>query len=137
MARTLGPGSLKIGETGTAREWGGNLTKTALTPTTNSEDDIPLLDGSTETGEDTYEYTLDGTLLDDYDYDSLANFALANKGTELPFVWTPNAYDGGTSYVGTVRISPIAIGGDVKKKNTNDFSFKVIGEPTAEEYEAA
>jgi hypothetical protein len=132
MARTLGPGSLKIGATATAREWAGDLTKTALTPNTSSEDPMPMLDGSNLSGEDTTTWTLDGTLVDDFDYDSLQNFCLANAGQELPFVWTPNN-EGGADYSGTVKIRPIAIGGDVKKKNTNDFSFPLSGAPTVGE----
>ena len=132
MARTLGPGSLKIGATGTAREWAGDLTKTALTPNTSSEDAIPLLDGSNLDGEDTTTWALGGTLVDNFDYDSLQNYCIANAGTEQPFEWIP-ANAGGSSYSGTVKIRPIAIGGDVKKKNTNDFEFPLTGDPTVAE----
>ncbi|MBZ4486280.1 hypothetical protein [Microbacterium sp. cx-55] len=129
MARTLGPGSLKIGQTATAREWAGELTKTALTPSTSSEDPTPMLDGSNLSGEDNTTWTLDGTLVDNFDFTSLQNFCIANAGKELPFLWTPND-EGGSDYSGVVKIRPIAIGGDVKKKNTNDFSFPLSGDPT-------
>lgn len=129
MTRTLGPGSLKIGETASVREWAGDLTKSALTPNTSSEDPMPLLDGSNLDGEDTTSWTFDGTLVDSFNFDSLQNFCIANAGKVLPFVWTPNNA-GGTDYSGSLKIRPIAIGGDVKKKNTNDFSFPLIGNPT-------
>ncbi|SDH16140.1 hypothetical protein SAMN04515691_2986 [Leifsonia sp. 98AMF] len=127
--RTLGPGSLKIGETGSSREWAGDLTKTSLSPDTSSEDPIPLLDGSNLDGEDTTAWTLGGTLVDDFDLDSLQAFALENAGKLLPFVWTPN--DAATAdFSGVIKIRPIGWGGDVKKKNTQDFEFPLIGDPT-------
>jgi len=132
MTRTLGPGSLKIGLTGSSREWAGDCTKTALTPSTSSEDPMPMLDGSNLDGEDTTTWSLDGTLVDNFDFDSLQNFCIANAGKVLPFVWTPNN-DGGSDYSGSVKIRPIGIGGDVKKKNANDFSFPLIGAPTVGE----
>lgn len=129
MTRTLGPGSLKIGATASAREWAGDLTKCTLTPNTSGEDPTPLLDGTDLDGEETTTWELGGTIVDDFDYDSLQNFCIANAGKVLPFMWTPNN-TGGTDYSGSVKIRPIAIGGDVKKKNTNDFTFPLTGQPT-------
>jgi hypothetical protein len=129
MTRTLGPGSLKIGETASVREWAGELTKTSLEPNTSSEDPIPTLDGGQVDGEDSYTWSLKGTLLDNFDFDSLQVFALNNKGKLLPFVWTPNS-EGGVDFSGVIKIRPIALGGDVKKKNTNDFEFTLLGDPT-------
>lgn len=130
--RTLGPGSLKIGETASAREWAGDLTKTSLTPSTSSEDPMPLLDGNNLDGEDTTTWELGGTLVDNWDFDSLQNFCITNAGRILPFLWTPNN-EGGSDYSGLLKIRPIALGGDVKKKNTNDFAFPLTGAPTVGE----
>ncbi|MGO2655972.1 MAG: hypothetical protein ACTH93_09125 [Pseudoclavibacter sp.] len=127
--RTHGPGSLSIGPVGSPQQWAGDTTKTTLTPKTDSEDPTPLLDGTNETGEDTTTYTLDVTILDDYDAGSLAKWTYDNKGKELPFVWTPNTA-GKVKISGMVKIQPIAIGGDVKKKNSNDVSFTLVGDPT-------
>jgi len=124
--RTLGPGSLKIGETASAREWAGELTKTSLEVDTSSEDPIPVLDGTEVDGEDSYAYALKGSLLDRFDRQGLQAFAETNKGLLLPFVWTPNN-SGDLDISGTVKIRPINWGGDVKKKNANDFEFTVIG----------
>jgi hypothetical protein len=128
-SRPLGPGSLKIGETGTAKEWAGQLTKCALTPSTDTEDNIDVLSGETLTGDDTTTYTLDGTLLQDYELDSLELFCFDNRGKYMPFVYTPNN-DGAVEWSGSVRIRPVAVGGDVKKRNTSDFSFPIQGDPT-------
>lgn len=126
--RTLGPGSLKIGDTGTEREFAADLSKAGLNVSTDSEDPTPMLDGSNMTGEDTDTWTLAGTLQQSYDFDSLEKFCFDNRGKELPFVFTPNN-DGGIDWSGVVKIRPVNIGGDVKKKNTSDFEFPVIGDP--------
>lgn len=132
MSRTLGPGSLTIGEVGSPKQFAGDITKVTLTPSTDSEDDTPMLDGSNETGEDTTTWELGGSIMDEYVLDSLHVWAATNKGQELPFVFTPST-TGALEISGTVKIRPFALGGDVKKKNTNDFAFPLVGDPTYSE----
>lgn len=127
--RTLGPGSLTIGQPASSREWGGECSKAALVPSSSGEDSTPMLDGSELTGEDTNTWALEVTVADNYDRDSLQNYCIENAGKEEPFVWVPNN-DGASSYSGTVKIRPIKIGGDVKKKNLNDVSMPLTGAPT-------
>lgn len=130
-AATLGPGHLKIGDTGSPREFGAQLTKAAINTDTKSDDPIPVLSGETVAGEDTYAYTLAGTINQDFDMDSLEMFCFENRGRELPFIFIPSN-DGEVQWSGTVKIRPVgAIGGDVKKKNTSDFEFAILGDPTA------
>lgn len=126
--RTLGPGSLKIGETGSEKEFATDLSKTALTPSTDSEDDVPMLDGSNMSGEDTTTWALSGTMYQNYDFDSLEKWCFDHRGEELPFVFVPNNA-GGIDWSGVIKIRPITVGGDVKKKNTSDFEFPLVGEP--------
>lgn len=125
----LGPGSLTIGVPASAREWGGQLTKCALTPDTSTEDAIPTLDGSELAGDASTVWTLSGTILQDYELDSLEDFAFTSRRKDLPFVFTPRKA-GKRSYSGTCTVVPIMVGGDVKKRNTSDFEFRVVGEPT-------
>lgn len=127
--RTLGPGSLKIGETGSEREFAADLSKCTLTPSSSSEDPVPMLDGSNMTGEDTDTWELGGTLYQSYDFGSLEKWCFDNRGEELPFVFTPSN-EGGIDWSGIVKIRPVTIGGDVKKKNTSDFTFPLTGDPT-------
>ena len=42
----------------------------------------------------------------------------------MPFEWVPNN-KGKSKWTGNVNVSAVSIGGDVKSKNTNDFSFPV------------
>ncbi len=131
--RVLGPGSLKIGATASAREWAGSITKCSLTASTTGEDAIPLLDGNELDGDDTTTYALAGSIVDSFERQSLQNFAIENAGKVFPFVWTPSN-EGESDYSGSIKMRPISIGGDVKKKNQNDFEFPLIGAPTIGEH---
>lgn len=129
MTRILGPGSLSIGEVGSPKQFAGDITKITVTPSTDSEDDTPLLDGTNESGADSTTWELGGTVLDKYTLDSAAVWAAENAGKELPFLFTPSD-DGELEIGGVVKVRPIALGGDVKKKNSNDFTFPLVGDPT-------
>jgi hypothetical protein len=129
----LGPGHLKVGETGSPREFATQLTKCALNTDTKSDDPIDVLSGDQIAGEDTYTFTISGTLVQDYDLDSLELYCFENRGQEVPFVFVPSNA-GEVQWSGTVKIRPVGtIGGDVKKKNTSDFEFTIVGDPTAGE----
>lgn len=128
--RTLGPGSLKIGETASVREFAAHLTNCELKSDTSSDDPTPMLDGSNMDGEDTYAWSLAGKIQQNYDFDSLEKYCFTNRGELLPFVFTP-ANDGGIDWSGILKVRPVAsVGGDVKKRNTTDFEFQIIGDPT-------
>lgn len=126
----LGPGSLTFGEVASEEEFASQLRSASLTPDVEEEDPIPVLSGEEMAGDEDYTWTIGGTILDDYTADSLAVWANTNKGQELPFVFQPNAETGTLKVTGVAKIRPIAIGGDVKSRNENDFEFKVVGQPT-------
>jgi hypothetical protein len=128
-ASTLGPGSLKLGVTATAREFAAQLTNALLTPSVEADDDIPTLDGGIMPGLDTETWELSGTVLQDYELTSLEDWCFANKSLVVPFVFTPSNA-GKRSYSGTCKVRPLAVGGEVKTRNTSDFTFPVIGSPT-------
>lgn len=127
--RTLGPGSLSIGPTATPQEWGGDITKATLTPSTDSGDADIFLDGTEEAGEETTTWELGGTIGENYELESLQSWALDHAGEEHPFAWTPND-TGEITISGMVKIRPIGWGGDVKAKNKQDFTFPLVGQPT-------
>ena len=130
--RTLGPGTLTFGPVGTPKQFAQDCTKVTLTPSTDSEDDTPMLDGSTESGEDTTTWEIGGTVMDKYVLESLHVWAVENKGEVMPFVFVPST-EGGLEISGSAKIRPFGLGGDVKKKNTNDFAFPLVGDPTYSE----
>ena len=132
VAHRLGPGSLKIGETGSEKEFAIQTTKTTLTPSVDSEDDINTLDGGTLGGDETETWELGGTLHQSYDEDSLLKYCFENRfsktKTALPFTFIPMT-DGAQSWTGELKLRALDVGGDVKKQNTSDFTFPLVGEP--------
>lgn len=122
--RTLGPGSLKIGDTGTEKDFSADVTNTALEPSTDTEDPDNFLDGHSEGGSQTESWTLTGSVKEDFSMDGLQVWCNQHSGDELPFTFIPNT-SGSVQWKGKVTIASIQIGGDVKSKNANDFSFAV------------
>ena len=60
--------------------------------------------------------------MDDFDTDNLSAWCFDHSGETMPFEWVPNN-KGKIKWTGKVNVSAVSIGGDVKNKNTNDFSF--------------
>ncbi|KFI52631.1 hypothetical protein [Bifidobacterium biavatii] len=123
--RTLGPGSLRIGATGSVKDFSADVINTALEPSTSSEDNDVFLDGHTEGGTQTETWALTGTIKEDFSTTGLQVWCLQNSGKTLPFAWIPNTA-GGLKLSGDVVIASIKFGGDVKTKNSNDFSFTAL-----------
>ncbi len=120
--RTLGPGSLKIGVTGSEHDFSADVTNTALEPSTDTEGPDNFLDGHSEGGSQTESWTLTGSVKEDFSMEGLQVWCNQHSGEELPFTFIPNT-SGTVQWKGKVTIASIQIGGDVKSKNANDFSF--------------
>lgn len=120
--RTLGPGSLIIGESSDEQRFDADATKVTLTPKADTDDPLDFLDGSSEAGSQSVSWTLDGTIKENYTSTGLQAWCFNNSGKTKPFKYIPNEA-GELGFTGNLLISPIAIGGDVKKKNDQDFSF--------------
>lgn len=127
----LGPGVLDIGDEGSLTSFAAQVTKCALVPKHDEEDDIPVLSGEVVAGDLTTSWTIEGELLQDFGSDSpksLSEWTLTNNGKTFPFTFTPNT--GGTKKTtGDLQVRATQIGGDVKKRNRADFTFKVLGTP--------
>lgn len=132
--RTLGPGSLKIGASNTARDFSADVTNTALEPSTDTEDNDNFLDGHTEGGTQTETWALTGTIKEDFSMNGLQVWCLNHSGETLPFEWVPNT-KGTVKLTGHVVVAPIQFGGDVKAHNSNDFSFVAL-DVAATDYKA-
>lgn len=121
--RTLGPGIFKITDTSDGRDFSADLTKAQLNPSNSSDDPTTYLDGSEETNTTTT-WTFEGTVGDDFSDTGLAVWLFDHKGETLPAQFVPNKTSK-IQWTFNVTIAPIAIGGDVKAKNTNDLSLAV------------
>ena len=122
--RTLGPGSLTIGSPNDGRNLAVDCTNVSLTPDTSTDDELNFLDGHSEAGDQTVTWTLEGTIKEDFSMNGTAVWAFRNQGNELPFTFIPSN-SGSVKWQGTLQVSPIGVGGDVKTKNDQDFSFTV------------
>lgn len=120
--RTLGPGSLTIGEPEATEDFAADCINVTLTPDTSSDDALNFLDGSTEAGAQTTSWTLEGTIKENFSTDSLQVWCLDNAGKTLPFTFVPSN-EGTLQITGNVTIAPVGWGGDVKAKNDQSFSF--------------
>ena len=130
-SQKLVKGLLSIGETGTLTEWGGQVRAVSLAAEYDKEDDIVVLSGEKEAGDETKTETLSGTVLDDYSAaGSIFKFSKEHEGEELPFIWEPNT-EAGLRITGVLKMRQISIGGDVDTKNENDFEFPIIGDTDA------
>lgn len=121
--RTLGPGSFNITDEKNGRDFGADLTKAQLNPSNSSDDPTTYLDGSQEANTSTT-WTMEGTIGDDFSAEGLSVWCFDHANETLPFEFVPNK-TGAIKWTGDVTVTPVGVGGDVKSKNTNDFSFPV------------
>jgi hypothetical protein len=126
--RKLGPGVLTVGSIGSPIDFSNRCTAVAVRWSVDNEDDTPVLSGETLAGDRTYTATLEATAYQDDLYDGgLVAWSWANKGSQVPFTFTP--YAGGRSITGELIVDPLDVGGDVAKKNTSDLAWACVGEP--------
>lgn len=123
----VGPGTLKLGETGTATDFSCQFSDIALVPDKDSEDAIKVLCGDEIAGDVTYTWSLTGNLVQDLADTGITTYTLANAGKTVPFEFSPLTT--GPSFTGKVQIDPTKIGGEVGKTATSEFEFAVVGTP--------
>jgi len=125
----LGPGLLTLGETGTSKEFGTQVSEATLSPEYDSDDPISVLSGDEYAGDETEAWTLAVVLYQDYTAESLHLWLYQNAGEELPFTFVPSKA-GAIQAQGVAKIRAASIGGEVKTRNTSDLELPVVGRPT-------
>lgn len=128
-AHILGPGTLRLGETGTEVEFSAQATNIRLSPSANEEDGIPVLSGEEVDGDESIDWTLGGSLLQSFDREGLIHWCYTNRLKTVQFEFIPSKEESDYGWRGLVKVLPLEVGGDVKKKNTTNFEFKCKGEP--------
>jgi hypothetical protein len=131
LSYKLGPGTLTIG-TGPL-DVSAQVTKCIVEADENVDtvDAIDVLSGEQIAAEDTasYKWKLSATFVQDtLAAAGLVDFTWTNAGVNIPFKFIP-ATAIARKVTGTIRCVPLAIGGDVKKRNTSDWSPAIIGTP--------
>src|SRR5262245_36188468 len=127
----LGPGELKIGQTGTLLDVSCNVNNAVIAASKNQDDSVTKLCGTVVPGAVTYDYTLGGNIDTDIG-ESTGFFALtqAQAGKQVDFEFTPNS-DVGTKATGKVILDPLDFGGDETTQTmASDFEFAIVGVPT-------
>lgn len=128
-AYKVGAGEFTVGLAGTLKDWTAQVTELTVEWSEDVEDDVPTLDGGQLDGEASYTAVLSGTLVQDISETGVVPWSWANKGTRLPFSYTPNNVED-AAFTGVLRVAPLNAGGAVKSKPTSDFEWACIGEPT-------
>ena len=121
-AHKLGPGSLKLGATGSEIEFAIALRSCEVEPDVDEGELVPVLSGDEIDEGDEETYNLTGSLVESYDLDSLQVWAHVNAGTVVPFLFRPDN-DKAVGIKGEVKVRRIGWGGDVKERNEKDFEF--------------
>lgn len=124
----LGPGLLTLGETGTPKEFGTQVSEATLAPEYDSDDPINVLSGDEYAGDETEAWTLSVVLYQDYTAESLNLWLYDNAGLEVPFTFVPSK-DGVIQATGKIKVRAGSIGGEVKKRNTSEVEMPVVGRP--------
>lgn len=126
----LGPGVLKIGETGTEIDLSCYLNDAAVEWTDSATDPTTKLCGAVRAGVTTFTAQLTGNIDIDAGNES-GFFALswAEKGSQQKFLFTPSS-ELGTSVSGTLTIKPLRFGADEFGADlTSDFAWDITGDP--------
>jgi hypothetical protein len=131
LSYKLGPGTLTLG-TGPL-DASAQVTAIRVVPEESVEtaEAVDVLSGEQLAEEETasYKYKLTATFLQDtLAAAGLVAYTWDNAGASVPFKFAPNTpLD--RQITGTLRVVPLEIGGDVKKRNTSDWSVSIIGTP--------
>lgn len=126
----LGPGVLKIGETGTELDVSCYVNNAAIENSKDKADDTTKLCGAVRAGATTYTFQLTGNIDVDAGNDS-GLFALSwnEAGSEQDFVFTPST-ELGTTATGRLVIDPLRFGADEYGADlTSDLAWDIIGTP--------
>ena len=114
---TLGPGELKIGETGTEIDVSCLVNNVSIVPDISEGDEKTMLCGTTKRAADTISWALSGNVDVDAGTDA-GLFALTwqHIGEVVPFTYTPST-ELGTVVTGSLKLAPLELGAD----NYGDF----------------
>lgn len=128
-------GSLKLtlegNEDGDVLDVSCQPTNVTLTPDTDEGDSQEVLCGDVLSTGGATSWTLDITSIQDFDApQGFTLWALANEGKPAKFEWKPNDVAASPTFIGTLTVRAMAIGGDVATQNTSDVSWPITsGKP--------
>jgi hypothetical protein len=125
----LGPGTLRIGATGTEIDVSCQLNGGRITTNVDTGDSITTLCGTTESGSMTFDFEFTGNINIDHAAGAASLFDLSwtAKGTPQQFEFIPNTAEG-TAATGTLMITPLDFGADAfGDALASDFTWPLSG----------
>lgn len=127
-AQKLGPGTLQLGEVGTGLDLSCQVTEVTVTWDNDTDDDLPVLCGDVIPGDDTFTAELEATIVQDMVAGGVIDYTWKHRGEVVALTFTPT--EGEARVTGRVKIIPVDLGGEVRKKNSSDVTWPFVGEPT-------
>jgi hypothetical protein len=126
----FGPGTLKIGATGSELDVECLINGARIVMTKDEGDSTTKLCGTIRPGKITYTYALSGNIdVDSSDPAGLFALSQASPGSEQAFEFTPST-EGETSAAGVLVIDPLDFGADAFGDDmVSDFEFSLVGPP--------
>lgn len=127
----FGPGTLKIGATGSEIDASCAVNGLRITANPNRGDSKTMLCGTVKAGSVVYDYEMTGNLDLDLEDGAASLFALSqeNPGSTQDFVFTPNTA-GATSAAGQLILDPLDFGADEYGAIMNsDVTWTLVGAP--------
>lgn len=130
QTEVLGPGTLKIGATGTEIDASCLVNNAVIAWDKDEGDSTTKLCGDVRPGSTTYTAKLSGNVDTDVaEADGLFALSWQEKGTQQSFEFTPSTA-AGTKATGTLVIDPLDFGADEMGADlTSDFEWTIVGEP--------
>lgn len=126
-----GPGTLTLGAV--PLDVSCQVTTMAVEPSeeVSGGDLIDVLCGEVLEDDETVSvnFRLKGNLLQDLAAAGVVDFSWTNASDEVAFTFVPSTALA-REVSGIVRVVPLKIGGEVKKRATSDLDWKIIGTPT-------
>lgn len=129
----LGPGTVSIGEVGTAVDFSCQVTAAQVEWDVSQDDPTTVLCGESVPGAMTFSATFSGTLFQDLSSadvgGGIVEYSWAHKGESVPLTFVPST-TAGKQVTGTVTLVPLTVGGDEAGANmTSDFEWAFVGDP--------
>ena len=122
----VGPGVLTVGEAGDLITLQAQCRSCLLTPSANTEDDVYVLSDEVIPGEMTFTESMKVLLVQDLTSGGINSWSRVHAGESVPFVFRPsNAV--ARQVTGTLRVVPVAIGGDVRTRAEAEVEWPLVG----------
>jgi hypothetical protein len=127
----LGPGTLKIGATGSAIDISCLVNSATIMTDRKQDDPVWHLCGTSTQAAVVYSHTLEGNLdIDPTEATGLFALSWDQMGTEQEYEFVPNT-EAGTAAAGTLIIDPLNFGAsDYGATLNSDFAFVLTAAPT-------